>query len=100
MVTVTVSTDFMPLPAVITNWPQRSAECEPPLSLYCACCSTGHTKCRLEAMLLGTVTTMVPSNQELMPKATVALGPPPIGPTNAADDRVLQIALPAVGVVH
>jgi len=86
-VTVTVSTDCLPLPAVMTSSPQRAAD--PP---NCACCWTVHAgSCGLPGRPPGTVTVMLVSLQVAM---TAAI------PPTVTLDCVLQVALPAVGVLQ
>src|ERR1700756_1478276 len=67
-VTVTASTDCLPLPAVITSSPQRA--CEPP---YCACCWMVHSGTGGVPLAPGTVTVMAVSLQ-----TPIAAGTPPI----------------------
>src|SRR4029077_451313 len=71
-VTVTASTDCLPLPAVITSSPQRA--CEPP---YCACCWMVHRgTCGDPAVAPGTVSTICVSLQLVI--LAVGTGMPPI----------------------
>src|SRR5579859_953771 len=89
MVTVTVSIDCLPLPAVMTSSPHRVACPGAPVVLgfpYCTCCWTAQA-----GTLPGTVTVMEVSDQLVM----VVAAPPMV-----TLDLVLQVGLPAVGLVH
>ncbi len=61
IVTVMVSTDCLPLAAVITSWPHCMAE--PP---YCACCVTGQVD--WAAVRAGTVPVITRSPQLTLPR--------------------------------
>jgi hypothetical protein len=80
-----------PVPAVfavvITSWPHRAEVTVVPFGPpYVACCCTGHAKCGLLPILLGTVATILVSDQEVMLRGTVAVPDWPFGRlTNTAD---------------
>src|SRR5579864_2824841 len=81
MVTVTVSTDCLPLPAVMVNSPHCAVE-----PLYCVCCCITQL-----GTPLGTVTAICVSDQ----LETTAAIPPTV-----TEDNVLQVVLPTVGLRH
>src|SRR5579864_4920409 len=81
MVTVTVSTDCLPLPAVTSSCPHWALE--PP---YCACCCIAQL-----GTPDGTVTRICVSDQ-----LSMVAGLPPM----VTEDNVLQVVLPAVGLKH
>src|SRR6516162_9024158 len=81
IVTVTVSIDCLPFPAVMSSCPHCAVD--PP---YCACCCIAQL-----GTLLGTVTSIAVSDQLSM---TAAL--PPI----VTEDNVLHVVLPAAGLRH
>src|SRR5579864_1399636 len=71
-VTVTASIDCLPLPAVMSNWPQYVLPAAPLKPLYCCCCCTAHNGIPLEPPVDGTVTVICVSLQPV----TVAAAPP------------------------
>src|ERR1700688_3641312 len=83
IVTVTVSTDCLPLPAVIRISPHFVLVAP---GAYCACCCKPQS-----ATPEGTVTTIWLSLQLVMGAVT---------PPMVTLDKVLHVALPAVGLVH